>query len=40
MFLIPLLKRFGVGAPLIGAIVALLLRAKRRRDARRERPAD
>jgi len=39
VFVIQLLRRFGLGAPLIGAIVALLLRAKRRRDGRREQPA-
>jgi hypothetical protein len=33
-----LLKRFGIGAPLIGAAVALLLRVKRRRDARGDQP--
>jgi hypothetical protein len=33
-----LLKRFGIGAPLIGAAVALLLRVKRRRDAHGNQP--
>jgi len=34
-----LLKRFGIGAPLIGAVVALIVRFKRRRDERRDQPA-
>jgi len=33
-----LLKRFGIGAPLIGAAVALILRLKRRRDTRADQP--
>jgi hypothetical protein len=34
-----LLKRFGIGAPLIGAAVALILRLKRRRNRRSDQPA-
>jgi hypothetical protein len=35
-----LLKRFGIGAPLIAAVVALIVRFKRRSGESRDQPAE